>query len=120
MFEQDYVMRMIKELIRIIAIVFFHKDYVVYELPKEGEFSKTDYLYKELLSLIEQGKINEAENLLFEELDINNKQYLELALDFYERLNNLDDEFLEKNDFSREEIEEGLRSIAKEFGIPLT
>ncbi len=67
---------------------------------------------------MEQGKINEAENLLFENLDTDNKRYMELALDFYERLNNFEDDFLEENNFSREEIEEGLKEIFKKFKVP--
>jgi hypothetical protein len=35
-------------------------------------------------------------------------------------LNELDDDFLSKNDFSREEIESGLAEIQKMFGITLT
>ena len=40
-----------------------------------------------------------------------------VAVDFYHRLNNLDDGVLQENDFSREEIEEGLRDIASKAGI---
>lgn len=111
-------MRLIRELVKFIARVFLNKNEIKYKLPVEN-YSETDYLHKQLFSMIAEGKINEAENLLFEKLDINNKQYLELALDFYNRLNYLDDEFLEENNFTRLEIEEGLKSIAKEFGIPL-
>ncbi len=71
-----------------------------------------------MIILLEQGKINEAENLLFENLDTDNKRYMELALDFYERLNNFEDDFLEENNFSREEIEEGLKEIFKKFKVP--
>lgn len=83
------------------------------------KYTQTDYLHKQLLSLINQGKINEAENMLYEELGPKNKKYIELALDFYGRLNNLDDEFLEKNNFPREEIEQGLKAVAKEFGVSI-
>lgn len=95
MFEQDYVMRIVKSLVKFLAKTFLDKDAIFYELPYEEKYTQTDYLHKELLSLITQGKINEAENLLYEKLDSKNKRYMELALDFYERLNNLDDEFLD-------------------------
>lgn len=117
MYEQDYVMRMIKNLVNFLAKSFLDKDIVIYELPEKEKYTQTDHIHKLLLSLIDQGRINEAENLLHEELDCKDKRYMELALDFYERLNKFDDEFLEKNDFSREEIEQGLKAIAKEFGI---
>lgn len=46
-----------------------------------------------------------------------NKDHILLTLDFYDRLNGLSDEFLENNNFSRKEIEMGLKEIAQRFGI---
>ena len=120
MYQQDYIMRLIKEMINFLAKIYLHiddKDEVYYDLLYENKNSQTDYLHKELLKLIQLGKINEAENLLFEKLDKSNKKHIELALDFYNRLNNLDNDFLKKNNFSREEIADGLKDIAKEFGL---
>lgn len=119
MFEQDYVMRMIKSLVKFLAKTLLKKDSTTYELSDEERYTKTDYLHKQIVRMIEQGKINEAENLLYEKIDSKNEKYIELALDFYERLNNLDDEFLEKSNFPRAEIELGLKDIAKEFGISI-
>ncbi|MFW6016776.1 MAG: DUF6483 family protein [bacterium] len=119
MFEHDYIMRMIKDLGKFLAL-FIKKDTVDYVLPVDEEnFTETDYLHKELITLLKQGKINEAENILYKNLNSENTKYLELALDFYERLNDFDDEFLEKNNFTRVEIEQGLKEIANEFGINL-
>jgi len=42
---------------------------------------------------------------------------LEIAIDFYDRLNELSDEQLEKGDFTREEIKIGLSDALKLFGI---
>lgn len=119
MYEQDYMMRIVKELVRVLARIFLKKDIAEYEFSDGQNHTQTDYLHIQLLSLIKQGKINEAENLLFEKLDLKDRKYIELVLDFYSRLNNLDDEFLEKNNFSREEIEQGLKAIAKELGVSL-
>ncbi len=116
-FEQDYIMRLINELIRFLAKVFLNKEIVTYEFSHEEKYTQIDNLHKQLLILIEQGKINEAENMLYERMDLKDKKYIELALDFYERLNNLDDEYLEKNNFSRKEVEQGLKGIAKELGV---
>ncbi|MEG6611652.1 DUF6483 family protein [Pseudoclostridium thermosuccinogenes] len=119
MFEQDYLMRIIKDLVRALAKILLNKDTVAYELSDESNYTHTDHLHIKLLELIKQGNINEAENLLFEELDTKNKKYIELALDFYNRLSNLEDDFLERSNFSREEIEQGLKAIAKEMGVLL-
>lgn len=119
MFEQDYIMTLVRDLVRFISKVVLKKDVVGYEIRDTENLTHVDLLHKELIYLITQGKINEAENLLFDSLDTNNTKYLELAIDFYNRLNDLDDDYLEDNDFSRKEIEEGLKAIAKEFGVPL-
>lgn len=119
MYEHDYIMRLVRDLVRFIARNFLGKEEVKYEIIDEENFSKTDLLHRQLLFLIREGKINEAENLLFEELDTKDTKHLELAIDFYNRLNEMDDEFLESNNFSRQEVEEGLKAIAKEFGIPI-
>ena len=119
MIKQDYMMRMVDDLVRLLAKLLFNKDAITYELPSEENYTQTDYLYEQLLCLIGKGKINEAENLLFENINLNNKKYTELALVFYIRLNNLDDELLEKANFPREEIEQGVKEIAKIFGISL-
>jgi hypothetical protein len=51
-------------------------------------------------------------------MDKNDKRYLELALDFYKRLNDLDDDALEAGGFTREEINEGLGDVLEAFGVP--
>ena len=120
MYEQDYIMRLIRNAIKFIAKVFLHvkdDDEISYDLLFENENSQTDYLHNELLELIQLGKINEAENLLYEKLDAGNKKHLVLALDFYNRINDFNDDFLEENNFSREEIADGLKDIAKKFGL---
>ena len=93
-FQDDYVMRTISDLVKAIARLFLGKDNVDYDLPT-----------------------NEAENLLFEEVDPADKQYLEMALAFYMYLNEFDDDFLYTNNYSREEIVDGINAISAEFGI---
>lgn len=104
---------------RFLAKALLDKEKVEFELKVEESQSQLARLANRLSDLIGKGELNEAENLLYEFLDPENKNYIELALDFYGTLNNLDDEFLEKNNFSREEIELGLKTIAGKFGVPL-
>ena len=47
------------------------------------------------------------------------RRYLELAVDFYARLNDLTDAQLEAAGFGRDELEEGLRDMAGRFGVSL-
>lgn len=117
MYEEDYIMRSITNLIRFLSKFFYGKDIAVYELSENEEYTQSDSLHKNLLALLSVGKINEAENQLFEKINFKDNRTIMVAIDFYQRLNNLDNEFLQANNFSREEIEEGLRNIAKRSGI---
>ena len=40
-----------------------------------------------------------------------------MAADFYQHIAEYSDEFLEEHNYSRDEILEGLESIAREYGI---
>ncbi len=119
MYEQDYIMRSITNLIRFLTKIFYGEDIAVYELTENEEYTRSDSLHKSLLDLLSSGKINEAENQLFEKFNFKDTRHIMVAIDFYQRLNNLDNEFLQANNFSREEIEEGLRDIAKRSGIQI-
>ncbi|WP_349672668.1 DUF6483 family protein [Lacrimispora sp.] len=72
--------------------------------------------FEELKNLIEEGSINDAENTLLEELDSEDMEYLKLALMFYYTLNDKDGDFLDKNDFSKSEISDGLRYVSGIYG----
>ena len=117
MYEQDYIMRMINNLVKFLSKIVFNKEIPVYETSQKKDYAQSDDLHKNLLSLLSDGKINEAEDMLFEDFNPKDNKDLMVALDFYNRLNNMDDEYLKANDFSREEIEQGLRDIAKRTGI---
>lgn len=71
-----------------------------------------------MLSKIQDLDINGAENDLYEMLEEGlTPGKLKLALWFYTQLRSLSDEALEKADFSREEIDEGLEGVFKMYHI---
>lgn len=114
MFEQDYIMRLIKEMVRIILKLLFNINTPAAELLNETEKRETlDYF----LDLVDNGNINEAENKICELASKENMENLEIALLFYSYLNDKTDDFLEENDFSREEIKEGLKNIISKYGL---
>ena len=115
MFEQDYIMRLIREMVRVISKIIFHKQKTDEEKPDLQDIGAAKR-YERLLMLVNAGNINEAENLLYEELDTSSMDELQSAIFFYSYLNELDNETLEKADFSREEIKEGLLNILHTFG----
>lgn len=116
MFEQDYIMRMIKEMVRIILKLLFHIDT---ESPTTEllENKEEKALLEKLLDMVDEGCINEAENQLDDLLDNCENSGLMMALLFYSYLNDKSEEFLEINDFSREEIRQGMERLAERFGL---
>ena len=116
MFENDFLMRQIEMTARAIASAVFQKR-VESELAEEHDelvIAEDDYNEYYFNKLVLEGKINEAENLLFAEiLRVRSEKSLALALDFYARLNKMSDEQLTACDFSREEIAEGLEELKK-------
>ena len=63
--------------------------------------------------MADSGQINEAENLLYEALDTSSLTDIETALIFYQHLSGFSISFLEKHNYSPEEIKLGLENIAR-------
>lgn len=114
MFEQDYVMRLIKDMIRVILKLLFHIDV---ETPAteliENEEEKATV--EALLDMIDEGAINEEENIIFELAE--DKANLEMILLFYSYLNDKSDTFLLENHFSRKELQVDLKHILSQYGL---
>lgn len=116
MFGQDYVMRIIKELVRAILKLLFNIDTdspSTELLEDEKEQQKLDAL----LDMVDAGSINEAENIIYEITENGDKVNLEIALLFYSYLNDKSDDFLEEHNFSRDEIKSGLKDISSRYGV---
>lgn len=116
-FQNDWIMRQIEMLIQFIVRTLFGRDSMEYELSDPEERSDTDALFIKINRLIEKNSFSEAEDVLFESYIPDNESYIRLGIDFYQRLNRVDRETLEKNNFSQEEIYEGIRDFLKLCGI---
>ena len=116
-YEQDWLMKQIQMLVRFIAKAVFKKDTDEFSELIEESASGADILYKELLAFLNEGEICKAENHLYDSIDYKSKYHLAIAVDFYSRLNSYSDEELERSNFSREEIKDGLRHITSLFGM---
>ena len=116
MFEQDYIMRLIKEMIRAILKMLFNIDTETptTELLENDEEKAT---LETLLNMVDDGSINEAENKIFEIAAIGDKINLEMILLFYSYLNDKSDDFLMENNFSRKELQEDLKCILSQYGL---
>lgn len=116
MFEQDYVMRLIKEMVRAILKLLFNIDTEspTIELLENKEEKET---LENLIGMVDAGEINEAENRLYDLISATDMNSLEVAILFYSYLNDKTDDFLEANDFSRDEIKLGMENVADNFGL---
>jgi len=116
-FQSDYIMREIENITRALSEIIFNKHASATEiLDEEGNVTESGLLYLDLKSLMAEGRINEAENILFDAFKQNpNEGLLEVAVRFYTDLNDLSDDDLIDADFSRTEIAEGLGTIKKYY-----
>ena len=116
MFEQDYVMRLIQEMVRAILKLLFNIDT---DSPSAEllEDAKEQQTLDELLDMVDNGFINEAENKIYEITEEGKKTDLEMALLFYSYLNDKSDEFLEAHNYGRDEIKAGLKDITVRYGV---
>ena len=116
MIVQDYIMRQISEMIRVLLKLLFGVDVEEpsIDLLKEGEERR---LLRELFDRIDEGAIGEAENRIAERTESGSREDLETALIFYSYLNLKSDGFLEQNGFDREKIRSGLLRLAGRYGL---
>lgn len=114
--EKDYIMRMIKEMVSVLFSILLGKQYVsVDEERKNGyEVSGTDL--NDLLDMIDNGQINEAENLMLDDIDYSDKKGLVAALLFYQYLSEKKKDFLQDHDYSDEEILDGAKQVLQKAG----
>ena len=114
--EKDYIMRMIKEMVRVLFSLMFGKKYVSVELEKENKYEVSGKNLKNFLNMIDLGKINEAENILLDSIDYtNNNEVIEVAL-FYQYLSEKDNQFLENNNYTKEEVLSGFKQLLMKSG----
>ena len=78
--EKDYIMRMIKEMVRVLFSLAFGKKYVSVELEKENKYEVSGKNLKDFLDMIDVGQINEAENILLDGIDYSNRDEVKLAV----------------------------------------
>lgn len=115
MVKQDYIMRLIHEVVRTLLKLIFNVD----QKPEEeivADDEEISEMYNELLNVLEVDGINHAEDRLYEMLDSGERSAFKVALYFYDHINSFDEDMLEQYNFCREEIKDGLLKAAKMYG----
>ena len=114
--EKDYIMRMIKEVVRVLFSLAFGKEYVSVELEKENKYEVSGKNLKIFLNMIDLGQINEAENILLDSIDYTNKNEVMAVALFYQYLSEKDNQFLENNNYTKEEVLSGFKQLLMKSG----
>ena len=108
--EKDYVMRMIKEMARVIFSLAFGKTYVSVEMEQANKYRVSGKALNDLWEMID------AENLLLEKIDYADKEEVMGAALFYLYLSEKEDSFLEAHQYSKEEVLFGLKQLFERSG----
>ena len=114
--EKDYITRMIKEMVRVLFSLAFGKKYVSVELEKENKYEVSGKNLKNFLDMIDLGQINEAENILLDSIDYTNKNEVMAVALFYQYLSEKDNQFLENNNYTKEEVLSGFKQLLMKSG----
>ena len=114
--EKDYIMRIIKEMVRVLFSLMLGKKYVAVEMEKENGFEVSGKKLEDYLRMIDRGEINEAENQLLENIDYSDKDNVATAALFYQYLSEKTECFLAEHDFSKEEVLDGMNRLIQKAG----
>ena len=66
--------------------------------------------------MIDQGLVNEAENILLENIDYTKKEEILAAILFYQYVGEKNNDFLTSHNYSKEEALDGLKALAEKAG----
>ncbi len=114
--EKDYIMRLIKEMVRVLFSLLFGKKYVSVEQELKNGYEVSGKKLEDLLAMAERGEINKAENILLENIDYGNKKEVAAAALFYQYLSDKEEEFLQENNYSKEEVLDGIHLLMRKSG----
>ena len=117
MFEQDPIMRQIHDIVKAAAKMMHMNVDIKSEHLVQIEDLQVQQTTGELLKQLDDGDINEAENKLYEMLEHPTMDMLHAGIAFYAHLDELEDDFLLANDFSREEVEDGKAHLLAVYGL---
>ena len=114
--EKDYVMRIIKEMVRVLFSLMLGKQYKSVEQPEENKYEVAGKALEEFEKMIDAGLINEAENILLESIDYTQKEDVLAAILFYQYIGERDSDFIAAHNYSKEEALDGIKRLAEQQG----
>ncbi|HAG43039.1 MAG TPA: hypothetical protein DCL31_06260 [Clostridium sp.] len=112
--NNDYILRLVEDLGKFAAKVLLDKEQEEYENINLDSVSSEEILQILLKKLVLEGKYNEAENIVFEELNKNpSADLVDIGKGFYNILLSKSDEELIKGNFLRGEVLQGLNDMER-------
>lgn len=115
-YQQDWLVRQVQMMIEFLINIALKK-------KAEKQISEFDIVSQrqtqQIKELLSQNRVCEAENLIFETANTlkDDADFFITALEFYDTLNNMDEETLNKFNFSHKEIKEGLKDFCSHYDI---
>ncbi|WP_394922383.1 DUF6483 family protein [uncultured Robinsoniella sp.] len=118
MYEQDYIMRMNRDVIRTLVKLVFNRDTELpIDITSSDLKSEEKRILQTLYGQVDLGNINDVEKELYQRISKKEDRALEKALLFYFYLNEQSNDFLLANNYSREKIRSGLKFISSQLGM---
>lgn len=117
--QQDWLIRQIEMILSFITQMLFGKSHENSAAVEDTRQTLSAELTQRLTALLQEKRLGEAEDLLFQHLDGEDTSLLATAVDFYQQANALTDAELESQGFTREELLEGLSQVAERYGLYL-
>lgn len=114
--EKDYIMRIIKEMVSALFSILLGRKFVSVELELANKYEVSEKDLRDLLAMVDTGEINEAENLLLDGMDYANQDEVAAAALFYQYLSEKEEAFLLQNNYSKEEVLEGMKWVMQKAG----
>lgn len=114
MFEQDYIMRQIKEITAVMAKVLFNAKVedsfvMLQEAEKQQVFA--------LVQMTKNGKLKDAVEEVDRLTDNNTKENLMIGLSFYNCLNDIPEYIFIENEYNSARLRKDFRKFVNKFGL---
>ena len=124
MYHQDWLMRQIETITRYVFSCLLGREselssdiHLETELQTSGDTTPLSF---RLAALVREGRFCEAEDLLWAAVDEGDPEALTAGLRFYNDVNELSDEMLERCAFPRDEVLSGLKELCAAYGYDLS
>lgn len=114
MFEQDYIMRQIKEITAVMAKVLFNAKVedsfvMLQEAEKQQVFN--------LVEMTRNGKLKDAVEEVDRLTDNNTKENLMIGLSFYDHLSEIDEAVFVENGYNSARLRRDFRKFVNKYGL---